>query len=73
MQKCPRNRTMNKKCSNFEEKDGLNLKLKQRKAQKSILSGSVVTRMGERKISTVFGRLLDNLEGVGICDKGCYE
>ena len=52
---------MNKKCSNFQGKNGLNLKQKHRKAQKSILSGRFgVTHMGEREISAVSSRLPDN-------------
>ena len=39
MEKCPRNHTVNKKKVEFGgEKNGLNFKLKYRKAQKSILS-----------------------------------
>ena len=52
---------MNKKCSNFRGKNGLNFKQKHRKAQKSILSGRFgVTHTGEREISAVSSRLPDN-------------
>ena len=45
----------------FWAKDGLNLKLRHRKAQKMILSGRiVVTRTGEQEIGAISGRLLDN-------------
>ena len=59
VQKCPRNRTANKKNSSFEEKNnGLDLKLRHRKALKMILCG---THTGEQEISAVLWRLPDNL------------
>jgi len=52
---------MNKKCSNFQGKNGLNVKQKYRKAQKAILSRRFgVTHMGEWEISAVSSRLPDN-------------
>ena len=56
------NCTMNKKNSKFCGKNGLNLKLKHRKAQKTInfYLGDLVTRTGEQEIDAVSRRLLDN-------------
>ena len=51
MQKCPRNHTMNNKDWIMRKKNGLNFKLKQRKAQKSILSvsfGDLYGRAGDQ-------------------------
>ena len=58
VQKFPRNCTMNEKKFEFRGKNGLNLKLKHRKAQKMILyPGDLATCTGKREIGAVSGRV----------------
>ena len=57
VQKCPRNRITNKKISSFELKWAKSQTKAQKSSKDDFIRETVMTRMGDREIGGVFGRV----------------